>query len=123
MSAVVALVLAALAFAFALADSALLAESFEDGGDARRWIGVLPGTYTGTVFIPAGSPPLTIFGLGCCPGAQRLPRGPEAGGQQVPRLQVGLRAVEEGPVVEHVVAHPPSVRPRRRCPRCASIGA
>ncbi|GAA0531569.1 putative acyl-CoA thioester hydrolase [Paractinoplanes ferrugineus] len=38
--------------------------AFRDGGAARRWIGVLPGTYTGTVFIPAGTPPLTIFGLG-----------------------------------------------------------
>ncbi|MEU4239827.1 putative acyl-CoA thioester hydrolase [Actinoplanes sp. NPDC026619] len=38
--------------------------AYRAGGDARRWIGILPGTYTGTVFIPAGSPPLTIFGLG-----------------------------------------------------------
>jgi pectinesterase len=34
------------------------------GGTARRYIGVLPGVYRGTVFIPAGSPPLTVFGLG-----------------------------------------------------------
>ncbi|GIE02763.1 pectinesterase [Paractinoplanes durhamensis] len=38
--------------------------AYRDGGSARRWIGILPGTYTGTVLIPAGSPPLTIFGLG-----------------------------------------------------------
>ncbi|GIF19014.1 pectinesterase [Actinoplanes tereljensis] len=38
--------------------------AYRAGGAARRWIGVLPGTYTGTVLIPAGSPPLTIFGLG-----------------------------------------------------------
>lgn len=34
------------------------------GGTARRRIAILPGTYTGTVFIPAGSPPLTIYGVG-----------------------------------------------------------
>jgi pectinesterase len=34
------------------------------GGAARRYIAVLPGTYTGTVFIPAGSPPLTVYGVG-----------------------------------------------------------
>jgi pectinesterase len=34
------------------------------GGAARRYIAILPGTYTGTVFIPAGSPPLTIYGVG-----------------------------------------------------------
>jgi pectinesterase len=34
------------------------------GGTARRYIGIRPGTYTGTVFIPAGGPPLTIYGLG-----------------------------------------------------------
>jgi pectinesterase len=38
--------------------------AYRAGGAARRWIGILPGTYTGTVLIPAGSPPLTIFGLG-----------------------------------------------------------
>jgi pectinesterase len=32
------------------------------GGTGRRYIEVRPGTYTGTVFIPAGSPPLTIYG-------------------------------------------------------------
>jgi pectinesterase len=34
------------------------------GGPARRSIAILPGTYTGTVFIPAGSPPLTLYGVG-----------------------------------------------------------
>lgn len=34
------------------------------GGPARRRIAILPGTYTGTVFIPAGSPPLTLYGVG-----------------------------------------------------------
>lgn len=34
------------------------------GGAERRYIKVLPGTYTGTVFIPDGAPPLTIYGVG-----------------------------------------------------------
>lgn len=34
------------------------------GGDQRRYILVRPGTYTGTVFIPAGGPPLTVYGVG-----------------------------------------------------------
>ncbi|GGN32122.1 pectinesterase [Actinoplanes campanulatus] len=34
------------------------------GGGKRLWIAVRPGTYTGTVFIPAGTPPLTIYGAG-----------------------------------------------------------
>jgi pectinesterase len=34
------------------------------GGPVRRRIAILPGTYTGTVFIPAGAPPLTIYGVG-----------------------------------------------------------
>ena len=34
------------------------------GGTKRRYIAILPGTYTGTVFIPAGTPPLTIYGVG-----------------------------------------------------------
>jgi pectinesterase len=38
--------------------------AFVAGGSTRRYIKVLPGTYTGTVFIPAGSPPLTIYGTG-----------------------------------------------------------
>jgi pectinesterase len=38
--------------------------AFVAGGTSRRYIKVLPGTYTGTVFIPAGTPPLTLFGAG-----------------------------------------------------------
>ena len=38
--------------------------AFEAGGTTRRYIAIRPGTYTGTVFIPAGSPPLTLYGLG-----------------------------------------------------------
>ena len=38
--------------------------AFTAGGTTRRYIAIRPGTYTGTVFIPAGSPPLTIYGLG-----------------------------------------------------------
>ena len=41
------------------------------GGTARRFLKLLPGTYTGTVFIPAGGPPLTIYGAGR-PGDVRL---------------------------------------------------
>jgi pectinesterase len=37
-------------------------DAFRAGGTARRYIEVRPGTYTGTVFIPAGSPPLTLYG-------------------------------------------------------------
>lgn len=38
--------------------------AYRAGGTARRWIAIRPGTYTGTVFIPAGSPPLTVYGTG-----------------------------------------------------------
>lgn len=38
--------------------------AYTAGGTSRRYIKVLPGTYTGTVFIPAGSPPLTLYGAG-----------------------------------------------------------
>src|SRR3954465_6063126 len=38
--------------------------AFKAGGGERGAIEVRPGTYTGTVFIPAGSPPLTIYGVG-----------------------------------------------------------
>ena len=38
--------------------------AYTAGGTARRYIAILPGTYTGTVFIPAGTPPLTIYGIG-----------------------------------------------------------
>jgi pectinesterase len=38
--------------------------AFTVGGTVRRYIEVLPGTFTGTVFIPAGTPPLTLYGGG-----------------------------------------------------------
>ncbi|GIE45698.1 pectinesterase [Actinoplanes lobatus] len=38
--------------------------AYRTGGEKRLWIAVRPGTYTGTVFIPAGTPPLTIYGAG-----------------------------------------------------------
>jgi pectinesterase len=38
--------------------------AFVAGGRHRRYLEILPGTYTGTVFIPAGTPPLTIYGAG-----------------------------------------------------------
>jgi pectinesterase len=38
--------------------------AYRMGGTARRRIAIRPGTYTGTVFVPAGSPPLTIYGVG-----------------------------------------------------------
>jgi pectinesterase len=38
--------------------------AFAAGGTGRRYVKVLPGTYTGTVFIPAGTPPLTLYGAG-----------------------------------------------------------
>ncbi|HEY0536341.1 MAG TPA: putative acyl-CoA thioester hydrolase [Actinoplanes sp.] len=38
--------------------------AYRMGGTTRRRIAIMPGTYTGTVFIPAGSPPLTIYGAG-----------------------------------------------------------
>jgi len=38
--------------------------AYRAGGTKRQYIGVLPGVYPGTVFIPAGSPPLTLYGLG-----------------------------------------------------------
>ncbi|MEV6843472.1 putative acyl-CoA thioester hydrolase [Actinoplanes sp. NPDC051411] len=38
--------------------------AYRMGGTTRRRIAIMPGTYTGTVFIPAGSPPLTIYGVG-----------------------------------------------------------
>lgn len=45
--------------------------AYTRGGTERRYIKVLPGTYTGTVFIPDGTPPLTIYGAGR-PGDVRL---------------------------------------------------
>jgi len=38
--------------------------AYRAGGTKRQYIGVLPGVYQGTVFIPADSPPLTLYGLG-----------------------------------------------------------
>ncbi|WP_051808834.1 putative acyl-CoA thioester hydrolase [Actinoplanes subtropicus] len=38
--------------------------AYRAGGTKRQYVGVLPGVYQGTVFIPAGSPPLTLYGLG-----------------------------------------------------------
>ncbi|WIM92755.1 putative acyl-CoA thioester hydrolase [Actinoplanes oblitus] len=38
--------------------------AYRRGGTRRLTIAVRPGTYTGTVFIPAGTPPLTIAGEG-----------------------------------------------------------
>jgi pectinesterase len=38
--------------------------AYRAGGAERRYIGILPGVYQGTVLIPAGSPPLTLYGLG-----------------------------------------------------------
>jgi pectinesterase len=38
--------------------------AYSAGGTTRKYLKILPGTYTGTVFIPAGSPPLTIYGSG-----------------------------------------------------------
>jgi pectinesterase len=38
--------------------------AYRAGGTKRQYIGVLPGVYPGTVLIPAGSPPLTLYGLG-----------------------------------------------------------
>jgi pectinesterase len=36
--------------------------AYTAGGTTRRYIRISPGTYTGTVFIPPGTPPLTIYG-------------------------------------------------------------
>jgi pectinesterase len=38
--------------------------AFRAGGTRRLSIAVRPGTYTGTVLIPSGTPPLTIYGDG-----------------------------------------------------------
>ncbi|GLY93102.1 putative acyl-CoA thioester hydrolase [Actinoplanes sp. NBRC 103695] len=38
--------------------------AYRGGGTSRQWIAIRPGTYTGTVFIPGGAPPLTIYGVG-----------------------------------------------------------
>jgi pectinesterase len=38
--------------------------AFRLGGERRRYVLLLPGVYPGTVFIPAGGPPLTLYGFG-----------------------------------------------------------
>src|SRR5690349_21620306 len=38
--------------------------AYRAGGTRRLSIAVRPGTYTGTVFVPSGTPPLTIYGDG-----------------------------------------------------------
>jgi len=38
--------------------------AFRAGGPARRYVKLLPGTYAGIVLIPAGTPPLTLYGAG-----------------------------------------------------------
>jgi pectinesterase len=38
------------------------------GGTGRIYIKLLPGTYTGTVYVPAASPPITLYGAGSAPG-------------------------------------------------------
>src|SRR5947209_18647567 len=35
--------------------------AYRAGGPDRRRIAILPGTYPRTVFIPAGTPPLTLY--------------------------------------------------------------
>jgi pectinesterase len=37
------------------------------GGTDRIYIKLLPGTYTGTVYVPAASPPITLYGSGARP--------------------------------------------------------
>jgi pectinesterase len=37
------------------------------GGTDRIYIKLLPGTYTGTVYVPAASPPITLYGGGARP--------------------------------------------------------
>lgn len=41
--------------------------AFALGGVARVYIEVLAGTYTGAVYVPTGSPPLTVYGAGASP--------------------------------------------------------
>jgi pectinesterase len=42
--------------------------AIQHGGTGRIYIKLLPGTYTGTVYVPAASPPLTLYGAGSAPG-------------------------------------------------------
>ncbi|MBB6113259.1 putative acyl-CoA thioester hydrolase [Rahnella sp. R3(2024)] len=44
----------------------------------RIFIKILPGTYNGAVYIPAGSPPVTLFGAGTSPSDVTLSQGLEA---------------------------------------------
>ncbi|MFI3308382.1 putative acyl-CoA thioester hydrolase [Ewingella allii] len=44
----------------------------------RVFIKILPGTYTGAVYIPAGSPPITLFGAGNSAGDVVIQQGLEA---------------------------------------------
>ena len=44
----------------------------------RIFIKILPGTYTGAVYIPAGSPPVTLFGAGNSSADVTLSQGLEA---------------------------------------------
>lgn len=45
----------------------------------REYIKILPGTYTGTIYIPAGAPPISLFGAGTSPDQVVLQQGLEAG--------------------------------------------
>lgn len=44
----------------------------------RVFIKILPGTYTGAVYIPSGAPPITLFGAGTNPGDVVIQQGLEA---------------------------------------------
>ncbi len=44
----------------------------------RVFIKILPGTYTGAVYIPSGAPPITLFGTGTNPGDVVIQQGLEA---------------------------------------------
>ena len=37
------------------------------GGSARIYIELLPGTYSGVVYVPSGAPPITVYGAGSTP--------------------------------------------------------
>lgn len=39
----------------------------ERGGSKRLYIEVLPGTYSGVVYVPSGAPPITVYGGGSSP--------------------------------------------------------
>ncbi|ALB66720.1 pectin methylesterase(EC:3.1.1.11) [Cronobacter dublinensis 1210] len=40
--------------------------------DARVWIAIAPGVYRGVVYVPAGAPPVTLYGTGETPHDVRL---------------------------------------------------